>query len=111
MRQQITIREKANRYFFAKIAVNALLIFLAALLIAFSLHTMQRRASFSRQRQNSEMALAAAISTLNGNTGNADKLALVFHDGNQDILDGLKMLLDSTLSDYITGGNSASRAE
>ena len=111
MRQQIPIREKANRYFFAKIAVNALLIFLAALLIAFSLHTMQRRASFSRQRQNSEMALAAAISTLNGNTGNADKLALVFHDGNQDILDGLKMLLDSTLSDYITEGNSASRAE
>ena len=84
MRQQKTIREKANRYFFTKIAVNALLIILAALLIAFSLHTMQRRASFTRQRQNSEMALTAAVSTLNGNTGNADELARVFHEGNQD---------------------------
>ena len=111
MRQQKTIREKANRYFFTKIAVNALLIILAALLIAFSLHTMQRRASFTRQRQNSEMALTAAVSTLNGNTGNADELARVFHEGNQDILDGLKALLETTLSDYLSGGDRASRAD
>ncbi len=62
--QDNTTRKKANRYFFAKVAFNAFLMILGAVLIALFLRQMQRQAALQKQEVNSQQALEEAVETL-----------------------------------------------
>jgi hypothetical protein len=105
---QKEIRKKANIYFFSKVVFNALLIVLGAVLIALFLRQMQHKTALTKQRENSEQALTEAVSILEKNAEDAEELTRVFHDGNQDMLDDLKELLQSGLFDSLaTAGRLA----
>ena len=52
--QRNDIRKKANTYFFLKVAINAFLVILGALLITFFLRKMQNETALSKQRISSE---------------------------------------------------------
>ena len=108
---QKEIRKKANIYFFSKVVFNALLIVLGAVLIALFLRQMQHRTALAKQRENSEQALSEAVSILEKNAEDAEELMRVFHDGNQDMLDDLKELLQSGLFDSLATADSATRSE
>ncbi|MBQ6388634.1 MAG: mechanosensitive ion channel family protein [Mogibacterium sp.] len=90
-------RKKANRYFFGKIGVNLLLIFLGAVFIAIFLRQMQSQTALTKQRENSELALTEAVKVLEENAENADTLTRIFHDSNQDVLDDMCQLFSSGL--------------
>ena len=95
--EQKDIRRKANTYFFSKVAINAFLVILGAVLIALFLQQLQHQTSIARQRENSLQALKEAVSILETNAGDAEELTQVFHDSNQDMLDNLNELLNSGL--------------
>ena len=50
------VRKKANTYFFSKVAINALLMILGAVLITLFLRQMQNQAALRKQEQNSQQA-------------------------------------------------------
>ena len=101
MAEHTNVRKKANAYFLLKVAFNALLIVLGAVLIATFLQNMQKQAALDKQRENSQLALTEAVSTLEKNARDAMDLTDIFHDGNQDILSDLKELLTSGLFDSL----------
>ena len=94
MEKQKDIVREANIHFFAKMAVNALLIVLGALFITFFLRHMQQQASLSKQRQTSMVALEEVVSVLEENAEDAADIVRIFHKGNQDMVDDLKELID-----------------
>ena len=108
---QKEIRKKANIYFFSKVVFNALLIVLGAVLIALFLRQMQHRTALTKQRENSEQALAEAVSILEKNAEDAAELTRVYHDANQDMLDDLKELLLSGLFDSLATADAATRSQ
>ncbi|MBR3185001.1 MAG: mechanosensitive ion channel [Oscillospiraceae bacterium] len=108
---QKEIRKKANIYFFSKVVFNALLIVLGAVLIALFLRHMQHKTALTKQRENSEQALAEAVSILEKNAEDAAELTRVYHDANQDMLDDLKELLSSGLFDSLATADAATRSE
>ena len=105
------VRTKANRYFFGKVAVNALLMIIGAVLIALFLRSMQGRAALEKQRENNEQALSDAVSILEANAEDAEDLTNVFHDGNQDMLDDLGELFKSGLFDDLVAADTETRSE
>jgi len=107
---QKEIRKKANIYFFSKVVFNALLIVLGAVLIALFLRQMQHKTALTKQRENSEQALAEAVSILEKNADDAEELTRVFHDANQDMLDDLRELLTSGLFDSLATADAATRS-
>ena len=54
------VRKKANKYFFSKVAINALLMILGAVLIALFLTQMQRGTALYKQQVSSKESLAEA---------------------------------------------------
>ncbi len=110
MQNRKEIRKKANLHFFMKVTINTLLIVLGAVLISLFLRQMQRQTALYKQRQSSELALAEAVSTLEENAENADALSVLFHDGNQDMLDDLNALLTSGRFDSLSAASSTERS-
>lgn len=108
---QKEIRKKANIYFFSKVVFNALLIVLGAVLIALFLRQMQHKTALTKQRENSEQALAEAVSIQEKNAEDAAELTRVYHDANQDMLDDLKELLLSGLFDSLATADAATRSQ
>lgn len=90
-------RNKANLYFFSKVAINVLLIALGAVLISVFLRSMQNRTAMAKQRDNNEMALATATEILGRNNENADTLTKIYHEGNQQILNDIDLLFSKGL--------------
>lgn len=107
---QAAIRKRANTYFFAKVAINAFLVILGAVLIALFLRHMQRQSSLVKQEENSVHALADAVSILETNAEDAAELTRVFHDGNQDMLDDLAELLNSGLFTSLVTADTETRS-
>ncbi len=105
------IRKKANRYFFLKIAFNAGLIIIGAIIIGVFLTRMQHQASMLKQRKNNEQSLADAISILERNKSDAEDLSTIFHEGNQDMLDDLTQLFNSGLFDHLSLEDNERRSE
>lgn len=105
------IKTKANRYFFTKVVINAILVILGAVLIALFLRNMQGKAALAKQRVDNEQALNDAITILKVNDQDAADLTTVFHDANQDMLDDLSELFRSGLFDGLTTADDAARAE
>ncbi|MBR0208975.1 MAG: mechanosensitive ion channel family protein [Oscillospiraceae bacterium] len=111
MAEHTNIRKRANTYFLVKVAFNALLIVLGAVLIAVFLRNIQTKAALNKQKENSALALTEAVSTLEENARDAKDLSDVFHDGNQDILTDLKELLTSGLFDSLAAQTRQARSE
>ncbi|MBR0162986.1 MAG: mechanosensitive ion channel family protein [Oscillospiraceae bacterium] len=104
------IRRRANTYFFSKVAINALLIIIGAILISFFLRELQHRSALERQKINSNLALSEAVSILESNEQDAEELRHVFHSGNQAMLDDLKDLLYTGLFSELAEASAAERA-
>ena len=93
MQSRNDIQKRANRHFYFKMAFNALLIICGAVFISMILRNMQYQTTLSKQRENSELALAEVVSSLDENARNTGAMSDLFHDGNQDMLDDLEDLL------------------
>ncbi len=109
--QRNDIRKKANTYFFLKVAINAFLIILGALLITFFLRKMQNETALSKQRISSEQSLKEAISILEANASDAEELTRIYHKGNQDTLDDLIELFKSGVFDSLSKSSTRTRSE
>ncbi len=105
------IRKKANTYFFSKVAFNAFLVVVGAVLIALFLQQMQQKVALYKQQENSKQALTEAISLLSENERDVAELTRVFHDGNQDMLLDLKELFLSGLFDSLATANTQTRSD
>ncbi len=104
-------RAKANKYFFAKVGVNAFLILLGAVLIVAFMRHMQTQSALVKQQQNSELALTEAVETIRENEENAETLSLIYHDGNQDVLDDMIQLFRSGLFEGLADADNETRSE
>ena len=104
-------RKKANKYFFSKVLVNLLLIIIGAVFIAVFLRQMQAGAALAKQQESSKLALEEAIVSLDENAQNAETLAAIFHDGNQDVLDDMAQLFSSGLFDSLADADNKERSE
>ena len=67
MTEKEQIRKKANTYFFSKVAFNAVLMIIGAVVIALFLTQMQNQTSLYRQKENSEQALTEVVRVLESN--------------------------------------------
>ena len=105
------VRKKANRYFFLKVAFNAILMILGAVIISIFLTQMQHQTALVKQRENNMQSLSDAVAIMESNSADAKELSAIFHDGNQDMLDDLKELFQSGLFDYLTLADTATRSE
>ena len=111
LKQDVETRKRANTYFFGKMVVNIFLVVLGAVLIGLFLRQMQNAAALQKQEETSREALAEAVRLLETNSGDAAELTRVFHDGNQDMVDDLKVLLNSGLFDSLAEADNEARAE
>lgn len=111
MEDMQTTRKRANTYFFSKVAFNAFLMIIGAVLIALFLRQMQQKTALYKQRESSEQALAEAVSILSTNARDAEELARVFHDGNQDMLLDLRELFLSGLFDSLATADTQTRSD
>ena len=105
------MRKKANRYFFSKVIFNVVLIVLGALLIGVLLRNMQTRASYQRQKENSQLALSEALTTMDRNEQSAQELEGIFHKGNQQILDDIETVLSGGLSQAMMESDNSIRSD
>ncbi len=105
------IRKKANKYFFVKVLFNAALMIIGAVIISIFLTQMQHQTALLKQRKNNEQSLSDAISVLENNSSDAKDLSILFHDGNQDMLDDLKELFNSGLFDHLAFADNKTRSE
>lgn len=110
MAEHNNTRRKANTYFFIKVAVNTLLIVLGAVLIAMFLRNMQRQVALNKQKESSLLSLTEAISTLEENERDANDLAGIFHDSNQDLLNNLKEVMTGGLFNTLVAEDRQSRS-
>lgn len=104
-------KNKANRYFFTKVAVNIVLMIIGTVAISIFLIQMQHKTALYKQKTNNEQSLADAISIMEQNAEDAAELSRIFHDGNQDMLDDLKALFDSGLFSNLQYADDATRSE
>ena len=95
------IRRKANTYFFIKVAINLFLLLLGTVLIAFFLRHIQRQSALKKHQITSNTVLSESIKTLRENANDLLYLTEVFHDGNQDTVNNLQVLLNSGLFDSL----------
>ena len=107
---QETLR-KANRYFFSKVVVNVLLIVVGASLIGLFLRDIQRQASYYKQRQNSDLALTEVITTLDRNNKNAEDLTKIYHEGNQQVLNDIDLVLSNGMSEMLASTDNSVRSD
>lgn len=105
-----TVR-KANKYFFAKVAVNIVLILIGAIFISVFLRQMQAQTALVKQRENSDMALTRVVATLQENKDNAETLTAIFHDANQDVLDDMTQLFMSGMFESLATADNKERSE
>ena len=105
------MRQKANKYFLAKVIFNLILIVAGAMLIGFLLRSMQTRASMQRQNENSQQALTEALGTLERNEQSARELETIYHQGNQQILDDIELVLADGLSDAMVTADENIRSD
>ena len=105
------MRKKANSYFFAKVAFNVILIVLGALLIGALLRRMQTQASIRRQNENSQLALNEALTTLQRNEDSAEGLEEIYHQGSQQILNDIELVLSGGLSEAMVTTDDDIRAQ
>lgn len=105
------MRQKANKYFFAKVIFNLILIVAGTMLIGFLLRSMQTRASMQRQNENSQQALTEALGTLERNEQSARELETIYHQGNQQILDDIELVLADGLSDAMVTADENIRSD
>jgi len=111
MSDHSSIRKKANTYFFSKVAFNLILMIAGAFLISLFLRQIQNQTALVKQRDNSEQALNEAIEILKENEDDAGDLTVIFHDGNQDMLEDLRQLLTGGLFDFLTEMDTETRSE
>ncbi|MBR3358631.1 MAG: mechanosensitive ion channel family protein [Solobacterium sp.] len=88
-------RKKANKTFFSKLAWNAVLIIIGAVLISVLLGQIQRSTVLAKHRNAAETVLLKTEMTISEGQQETEELTRFFHDGNQDILDEMRDLLDS----------------
>ena len=105
------VRKKANKYFFSKVAINALLMILGAVLIALFLTQMQRSTALYNQEISSKESLTEVIEVLESHSKNAEELITVFHDCNQDKADDLRELFTSGVFDSLAEADKNERTE
>ncbi len=105
------MRKKANTYFFSKVAFNFGLIVIGALLVGVLLRNIQTTASMERQKINSQMALQEVLTTLDRNEQSALELENIYHQGNQQILDDIALVLSGGLSDTMAGKDNGIRSD
>ena len=105
------VRKKANKYFFSKVAINALLMILGAVLIALFLTQMQRSTALYKQEISSKESLTEVIDVLESHSKNAEELITVFHDCNQDKADDLRELFTSGVFDSLAEADKNERTE
>ena len=110
MNEKETLR-KANRYFFSKVVFNVLLIVIGATLIGLFLRDIQRKTSYYKQQENSELALAEAITTLDRNKEHADDLTKIFHEGNQHVLNDIALVLENGMSETMADSDNSIRSD
>ena len=103
--------KKANRYFFGKMLFNLFLVIFGAILIGMFLRQMQARTAIVKQEESSRLALEEAVESLDENVQNADALAAIFHDGNQDELDDMYQLFSSGLFKSMEDFDNKQRSE
>ncbi len=101
MSEHEQIRKKANTYFFSKVVFNTLLVIVGAFVISFFLRQMQDQTAIYRQRESSEQALNEVVEVLDANKGDVEQLAMIFHHGNQYVVEDLRELLTSGMFDYL----------
>ncbi len=102
---------KANRYFFSKVVFNVLLIVIGATMIGLFLNDIQKKTSAYKQQENSELALAEAITTLDRNRDHADDLTKIFHEGNQHVLNDIALVLTNGMSETMAGTDNSIRSD
>ena len=107
---QETLR-KANRYFFSKVVANVLLIVVGATLIGLFLRDIQRQASYYKQKQNSDLALTEVITTLSRNNKNAEDLTRIYHEGNQQVLNDIDLVLSNGMSEMLASTDNSVRSD
>lgn len=103
--------KKANSYFFGKMLFNLFLVLFGAVLIAIFLRQMQAQTALVKQEENSRLALEEAVTALEDNVQNADSLAAIFHDGNQDELDDMYQLFTSGMFESMADLDNKQRSE
>ena len=103
--------KKANSYFFGKMLFNFFLVLFGAVLIAIFLRQMQAQTALVKQEENSRLALEEAVTALEDNVQNADSLAAIFHDGNQDELDDMYQLFTSGMFESMADLDNKQRSE
>ena len=111
MQSRNDIQKRANRHFYIKMLINTLLVICGAVFISVLLQHMQYETTLSKQRKNSELALTEVVSSLDENARNTRSMSMLFHDGNQDMLDDLENLLLKNASDSLSVAGSESRNE
>ena len=111
MENMSDVRKKANKYFFSKVVINALLMIVGAVLIALFLRQIQQKNALFKQRQSSEQALEETVSILSENWEEVAELMRVYHDSNQDMLDDLNELFRSGLFDSLETTTLKTRSE
>ena len=111
MTEKEQIRKKANTYFFSKVAFNAVLMVIGAVVIALFLTRMQNQTSLYRQKENSEQALTEVVRVLESNRKDTKELTEIFHEGNQSMLQDLRELLTSGMFDFLTTVTEEERVE
>ena len=103
-------RKKANRYFFTKVLVNFVLVFIGALFIILFMRQMQSKTALVKQEETSKLALEEAVMSLEKNEQDASDLAVIFHDSNQDVLGDMNRLFSSGLFASLADADNAERS-
>ena len=88
-------RKKANKTFFSKLAWNAVLIIIGAVLISALLGQIQRSTVLAKHRYAAEEVLRETEQEITEGQQEAEELIRFFHDSSQDIVDELRDLLGS----------------
>ncbi|MBR4163533.1 MAG: mechanosensitive ion channel family protein [Solobacterium sp.] len=111
MENRQNIRRKANTYFFLKVTINVFLIILGTFVISMLLQKMQMQSAQQKQKANSETALNEAVETLKKNAEDVEYLTRFFHDGNQDTVNDLQVLLTGSLFDSLIEEDNKTRSD
>ncbi len=106
-----TAVRKANTYFFTKAAVNLLFIILGALLISYLLQSAQTEAVYRKQLENNTQALNEAALILEKNESSAEQFTEIYHQGNQEVLDDIVLLMTGGMTESLAASDASIRSE
>ena len=74
MTEKELVKKKANRYFFSKVILNAMLMVIGAVMISLFLRGMQHQSALYKQQINNMEALNETVEILNETNSDAEEI-------------------------------------